>query len=102
MEIFPFFLQQESSFLKETTINEISENLNVNGYHIGHFNEFFNDLTGIKEEEFQYWSEVFRQTAIEKDKHYCYRHNFIAQNNPENYLKLLKSLRRTIDFILWN
>ena len=67
---------------------KIFENLNVNGYHIGDFNEFFNELTGVKEEDFFEWSEYLKSTAIEKDKHYCYRHNFIAQNNPENYLKL--------------
>ncbi len=67
---------------------KIFENLNVNGYHIGNFKEFFNELTGIKEEEFFEWSEYFKSTAIEKDKHYCYRHNYIAQNNPESYLDL--------------
>jgi Rps23 Pro-64 3,4-dihydroxylase Tpa1-like proline 4-hydroxylase len=67
---------------------KIFENLNVNGYHIGNFTEFFNELTEIKEEEFFKWSEFFKSTAIEKDKHYCYRHNFIAQNNPENYVNL--------------
>jgi len=41
---------------------KIIENLTVNGYHIGHFNEFFNDLTGIKEEDFLKWSEVFKNT----------------------------------------
>lgn len=67
---------------------KIFENLTVNGYHIGHFNEFFNDLTGVKEEDFLKWSEFFKSTSIEKDKHYCYRHNYIGQNDPENYLNL--------------
>jgi len=67
---------------------KIYENLTVNGYHIGNFKEFFNDLTGINEEEFSKWSEFFKSTSIEKDKHYCYRHNYIAQNDPENYLNL--------------
>ena len=31
---------------------KIFENLNVNGYHIGNFSEFFNELMGVKEEEF--------------------------------------------------
>ena len=67
---------------------EIFDKLNSNGYHIGHISEFFNDLTGVKEEDFLKWTEFFKNTAIEKDKHYCYRHNYIAQNNPENYLNL--------------
>jgi Rps23 Pro-64 3,4-dihydroxylase Tpa1-like proline 4-hydroxylase len=67
---------------------KIFENLTVNGYHIGHFNEFFNNLTGIKEEDFLKWTEVLKNTSIEKDKHYCYRHNYIGQNDPENYLNL--------------
>ena len=33
---------------------KISENLNVNGYHIGHISEVFNDWTGVKEEDFYY------------------------------------------------
>ena len=66
---------------------KIFENLNVNGYHIGNFSEFFNELTGVKEEEFLKWSEFFKSTSIEKDKHYCYRHNYIGQNDSENYLK---------------
>ena len=67
---------------------KIFQNLNVNGYHIGNFSEFFNELTGVKEEEFFKWSEFFKSTAIEKDKHYFYRHNYISQNNPESYLSL--------------
>ena len=67
---------------------KIFENLNVNGYHIGNFSEFFNELTGVKEEEFLKWSEFFKSTSIEKDKHYCYRHNYIGQNDSENYLNL--------------
>jgi len=66
--------------------NQIYKNLINNGYHIGKFEEFFNDLTGIKEDMFLYWTNHFRQTADEKEKWYCYRHNFIAQNSPHNYL----------------
>ena len=67
---------------------KIFNNLDLNGYHVGHISEFFNELTGVKEEEFLKWTEFFKDTAIEKDKHYCYRHNYIAQNDPENYLNL--------------
>lgn len=66
--------------------NQIYKNLITNGYHIGKFEEFFNDLTGIKEDMFLHWTNHFRQTAGEKQKRYCYRHNFIAQNSPHNYL----------------
>ena len=75
---------------------KIFENLNVNGYHIGDFKEFFNELTGVKEEDFFKWSEYFKSTALEKDKHYRYRHNFIAQNNPENYLNLTNANKHFI------
>jgi len=67
---------------------KIYQNLNTNGYHIGKIDEFFNDSTNVKETEFREWSDFFIETAIEKDKHYCYRHNYITQNNPENYLNL--------------
>ena len=46
---------------------KIFENLNVNGYHIGNFTEFFNELTEIKEEEFFKWSEFFKNIGVQKD-----------------------------------
>ena len=38
---------------------KIHENLITNGYHIGKFDEFFNDITGVNSEEFEKWSEEF-------------------------------------------
>ena len=51
-------------------------------------NELFNSFTETNEEEFLEWTKFFRETAEKKDLRYCYRHNFIAQNNPENYLNI--------------
>jgi Rps23 Pro-64 3,4-dihydroxylase Tpa1-like proline 4-hydroxylase len=66
----------------------IYNNLITNGYHLGKISEIFNDLTGIKEEDFEKWAIHFRNTATQKDKRYRYRHNFTAQNNPDVYLNV--------------
>lgn len=65
----------------------IYEKLITNGYHIGTIDEMFNELTGISENKFEWWSKVFRNTQNDKLSNYVYRHNYIAQNNPDSYLK---------------
>ena len=65
----------------------IYNNLITKGYHLGKISEIFNDLTGIKEEDFEKWARCFRSTGKDKKKRYRYRHNFTAQNDPDVYLK---------------
>lgn len=71
-----------------TTYEQIHKKLITQGWHIGSINELFNEYTGITEEQFNYWRQIFLKTGEDKNKHYVYRHNFIAQNNPDSYIKL--------------
>ena len=71
----------------ESIYSSIYEKLIKDGYHIGTIDEMFNELTGIDKDEFEKWSNVFRGTQSDKFDNYLYRHNYIAQNNPNSYLK---------------
>jgi Rps23 Pro-64 3,4-dihydroxylase Tpa1-like proline 4-hydroxylase len=64
----------------------IYQKLITYGWHIGSIQELFNEHTGVTEQEFDYWRQIFLKTGQNKNKHYVYRHNFIAQNNPESYI----------------
>jgi Rps23 Pro-64 3,4-dihydroxylase Tpa1-like proline 4-hydroxylase len=71
----------------ESIYSSIYEKLIKDGYHIGTIDEMFNELTGIDKNEFEKWSKIFRGTQSDKFDNYLYRHNYIAQNNPNSYLK---------------
>jgi len=65
----------------------IYNNLMTNGYHLGKISEMFNDLTGIKEEDYLKYAEAIRSTADKKDLRYRYRHSYVGQNDPNLYIK---------------
>lgn len=71
-----------------TPYEQIYQKLITQGWHIGSIKELFNDQTGVTEEEYNYWRQMFLATAKDKNKHYVYRHNFLSQHTPEDYITL--------------
>ncbi len=66
----------------------IHNSLIEKGYYVGHIDDMFNDFTNINKSDFEYFSEIFRNTESDKMTNYMYRHNYTSQNNPKSYLEL--------------
>lgn len=73
----------DSKKMYETIHNSLIDT----GYYIGQIDDMFNDFTKINKSDFEYWSDVFRNTESDKMTNYVYRHNYTSQNNPNSYLE---------------
>jgi Rps23 Pro-64 3,4-dihydroxylase Tpa1-like proline 4-hydroxylase len=60
---------------------EIHNHLTTDGYYVGTFDDFYNDITGVSKDHLEVHSRSFIESANYRDESYVYRHNYIDQHS---------------------